>query len=222
MSIRVMVVDDQRLIREGLKLMLQHADGIETVAEAADGIEALDAIRNNRVDVALVDIRMPRMDGPTLIAEINTIAPRIRCVVLTTFDDDDLLLASLTSGARGYLLKDATPGEIVDTIQRVHSGQTVLGSVPTEALIALAQTARTEKPTPLQRLTPREEEVFELLVRGLSNQEIASCLFLSTGSVKNHVTNVLRKFGLQTRTQLLARHTSADVLRGHGEAPVQQ
>ncbi|MGO3658773.1 MAG: response regulator [Micrococcaceae bacterium] len=208
MSIRVMVVDDQRMIREGLKLMLQHADGIDLVAEAANGIEALDVIKSNSVDVALVDIRMPRMDGPTLIARLNAIAPRIRCIVLTTFDDDDLLLASLTSGARGYLLKDATPGEIVDTIQRVHSGQTVLGSAPTEALIALAQTARTVRPTPHEPLTPREEEVLDLLVKGLSNQEIAKRLFLSTGSVKNHVTNVLRKFGLQTRTQLLAQHAS--------------
>lgn len=213
MSIRMMIVDDQRMIREGLKLMLQHADGIETVAEAADGIEALDAIRDKPIDVALVDIRMPRMDGPTLIAEVKTIAPRMRCIVLTTFDDDDLLLASLASGARGYLLKDAAPGEIVDTIQRVHSGQTVLGSAPTEALIALAQSPRTARPTPRERLTPREEEVLDLIVRGLSNHEIAQRLFLSTGSVKNHVTSVLRKFDLQTRTQLLAQYATPDDTR---------
>lgn len=208
MNIRVIIVDDQRMIREGLKLMLRQAEGIEPVAEGADGFEALDAISKHPLDIALVDVRMPRMDGPTLIAELNALAPRIRCIVLTTFDDDDLLLASLRAGARGYLLKDATPGEIVDTIQRVHAGQTVLGSAPTEALIALAQTARARNPAPREPLTPREEEVLDLLVKGLSNQEIAERLFLSTGSVKNHVTSVLRKFDLRTRTQLLAQHTS--------------
>ncbi|RGE22453.1 response regulator transcription factor [Leucobacter sp. wl10] len=206
MTIGVMIVDDQSMIREGLRLMLQHAEGIEQVAEAADGVEALRVIEQCAVDVALVDIRMPRMDGPTLIAELRIVSPRSRCVVLTTFDDDDLLMASLKAGAHGYLLKDATPAELVDTIRRVHSGQTVLGSAPTEALIALAQSARSPRSTPHEALTPREEEVLELLMAGLSNREIASRLFLSTGSVKNHVTNVLRKFNLQTRMKLLAVH----------------
>lgn len=208
MNARVVIVDDQAMIREGLKLMLQHVEGVLPVAEAADGLEALQVINHTDADIALVDIRMPRMDGPTLISHLKTASPQTRCIVLTTFDDDDLLLASLHAGARGYLLKDATPAEIVDTIQRVHAGQTVLGSVPIKALIALAQTARPTGPSPREPLTPREEEVLQLLVAGLSNREIAARLFLSTGSVKNHVTNVLRKFDLTTRAQLLARHAS--------------
>lgn len=208
MSVAVMVVDDQPMIREGLRLMLRHADGVTPVASAGDGVEALQMAERVAADIALVDVRMPRMDGPTLIARLRTASPRTRCIVLTTFDDDELLLSSLRAGARGYLLKDATPAEIVDTIRRVHEGQTVLGSAPTEALIALAQSSRPVSPAPHIPLTAREEEVLGLLVDGLSNQEIAARLFLSTGSVKNHVTAVLRKFGLRTRAQLLARHTT--------------
>lgn len=205
--IRVIVVDDQPLIRDALRVMLGVTGDLEVVTEASDGLHALEALRSSIVDVALVDARMPGLDGPGLIERMREDHPGVPCIVLITFDDEELLVRALAGGARGYLLKDASPGDIADAIRRVHAGATVLGSIPAERLVArvVASPGRAPKEVPVE-LTERERDVLEALLEGLSNREIGLRLFLSTGSVKNHVTSLLRKHGERDRARLLARY----------------
>lgn len=205
--IRVIVVDDQALIRDALRVMLGVAEDLEVVAEAGDGLEAIEVLTTAAVDVALVDGRMPRLDGPGLIERLRSSHPHLPCIVLTTFDDEDLLLAALAAGAKGYLLKDASPAEVGDAIRRVHEGGTVLGSVPAARLVARVVAEPVRVPVALAaELTERERDVLDGVLEGLSNREIAQRLFLSTGSVKNHVTAILRKHGDRDRAQLISRY----------------
>lgn len=204
--IRVLVVDDQPLIRDALRVMLGTTDDLRVVADAADGLGALDVLRSVVVDVALVDARMPGLDGPELIERLREPHPRVPCIVLTTFDDEELLLRALGAGAKGYLLKDASPGDIGDAVRRVHGGGTVLGSVPAELLVVRVLASPRGGPMTAPDLTERGREVLDALLEGLSNREIAQRLFLSTGSVKNVVTSVLRKHGVRDRARLIAHY----------------
>jgi len=218
-AVRVLLVDDQALMRQGLRKLLEVEDGIEVVGEAANGIVALEAVPHARPDVALVDARMPRMDGVELIRRLNAEHPQVACLVLSTFDEDDYIFGALRAGARGYLLKDCSPDELVAGIRKAHAGETVLdGPAAARVVASLRLPAQRhhsrDRPDQLstaagadgfpgaELLTPRELDVVHMIVDGASNREIATRLFITEGTVKNHVSSTLRKLGLRDRTQL--------------------
>lgn len=198
-AVRVLIVDDQSLMRRGLWKLLELEEGVEVVADAGDGTEALQVLSKVAVNVALVDARMPRMDGVELIARMRQEYPGVPAIVLTTFDDDSYLTGALVAGAKGYLLKDTEPADLVAAIHKVTRGETILGSAAAEGLIA---GIRPPAATETSALSEREGEVAALVGAGASNREIARRLYITEGTVKNHVSQVLRKLGLRDRTQL--------------------
>ncbi|MEV4354610.1 response regulator transcription factor [Nonomuraea sp. NPDC049625] len=204
-AIKVLLVDDQELMRQGLRKMLEIEDGIEVAGEAADGEEALLVAAECRPDVALVDARMPRMDGVELISRLSARQPGVASIVLSTFDEDDYIFGALRGGAVGYLLKDCTPEELIDSVRRAGRGETVLASPVAARLVAeLRRTPPAPPPpaAPRDRLSAREAQVAALIAAGASNREIAARLRIAEGTVKNHVSSLLRKYGLRDRTRL--------------------
>ncbi|MCP3804782.1 response regulator transcription factor [Allokutzneria sp. A3M-2-11 16] len=199
--VRVLIVDDQVLMRQGLSKLLEIEDDIEVVGTAADGADALALIPDCRPAVALVDARMPGMDGVALIAELTARFPGVAALVLTTFDEDDYLFGAIRAGARGYLLKDTSPDELVAAIHKAARGETVLGSAAAARLMADVRRPSTVDGS----LTARELEVARLVGAGATNAEIAAALFITEGTVKNHVSAVLRKLGLRDRVRLALR-----------------
>jgi DNA-binding NarL/FixJ family response regulator len=204
--IRVLLVDDQVLMRRGLRKLLEVEDGIEVVGEAADGVEALRLIPETRPDVALVDARMPKMDGVELIRRLSQEHPRVAAIVLTTFDDDEYVFGGLRAGARGYLLKDTPPEELVSSIEKASRDETVLGGqIASRVVSELRRTTdpaeRSSRPGD-EILSGREVEVAKLVGAGASNREIANRLYITEGTAKNHISKILRKLGLRDRTQL--------------------
>ncbi|WP_367139937.1 MULTISPECIES: response regulator [Streptomyces] len=203
MTIRVVVADDQELVRSGFAMILSAQPDIEVVAEAGDGAEAVAAVRRHAPDVALLDIRMPRMDG---IEAARTICAESGCkaVMLTTFDQDDYVYEALHAGASGFLLKDVRRDDLVHAVRVVVAGDSLLAPSVARRLVAdftsRGQTAPTAGPA-LGALTARERETLVLLGRGLSNAEIAAELVVSEHTVKTHVSNVLSKLGLRDRIQ---------------------
>ena len=195
--IRVLVVDDHAVVREGLRAFLELQDGVEVVGEAADGAEGLAAAERLRPDVVLMDLVMPGLDGLAAMRALRERLPATRAIVLTSFLDDDKLLPALRAGAAGYLLKNAPPAEVVRAVRAAHSGEAVLD--PVVAARLLEELARDAEP--LDRLTPREREVLVLLGRGFPNKRIAQDLGLSEKTVKTHVGHVLAKLGVSDRTQ---------------------
>jgi DNA-binding NarL/FixJ family response regulator len=202
--LRVVVADDQTLVRTGFRMILM-ADGIDVVAEATDGAEAVDAVRRTRPDVVLMDIRMPELDGLEATRRILTGAPgEPRVIILTTFDLDRYVYAALSAGASGFLLKDVTPEQLVAAVRMVRAGDALLAPAITRRLVERfahrdAGTAAIHRD--LAALTPRELEVLGLLARGLSNAELAGRLQLSEATVKTHVARILGKLGLRDRVQ---------------------
>jgi RNA polymerase sigma factor (sigma-70 family) len=202
--LRVVVADDQTLVRTGFRMILT-ADGIDVVAEATTGAEAVDAVRRTRPDVVLMDVRMPEMDGLEATRRILTGAvgePRV--IILTTFDLDHYVYAALSAGAGGFLLKDVTPEHLVAAIRLVRSGDALLAPAITRRLVERfagrdADTAALHRD--LSALTPRELEVLRHLAEGLSNAELAARLHLSEATVKTHVARILAKLGLRDRVQ---------------------
>ncbi|MDA0632648.1 response regulator transcription factor [Nonomuraea sp. MCN248] len=201
--VRVLLVDDQELMRQGLRKLLAIEEDIEVVGEAADGEAALEVIGRIRPDVALVDARMPRMDGVELINRLTVEHPSVAAIVLSTFDEDEYVFGALRGGAAGYLLKDCTPDELVSAVVRASRGETVLSSVVAARLVANLRRAPARGTFPGQDLlSARELEVARMVAAGAANREIAARLFITEGTVKNHVSSVLRKLGLRDRTQL--------------------
>ncbi|MDT0345914.1 response regulator transcription factor [Streptomyces litchfieldiae] len=202
--LRVVLADDQTLVRTGFRMILT-AGGIDVVAEATNGAEAVDAVRRTRPDVVLMDIRMPELDGLEATRRILTGTPsEPRVLILTTFDLDRYVYAALSAGASGFLLKDVTPEHLVAAVRMVRSGDALLAPAITRRLVA--RFARRDSDTvtlhrDLAALTPRELEVLELLARGLSNAELAGRLTLSESTVKTHVARILAKLGLRDRVQ---------------------
>ncbi|WP_077796389.1 response regulator transcription factor [Streptomyces sp. JHA26] len=204
--LRAVIADDQALVRTGFTMILA-ADGIEVVAEAADGAEAVAAVRRTRPDVVLMDIRMPVMDGIEATRRIlgGDGPPETRVIILTTYDLDQYVYAALTAGASGFLLKDVSPEHLVAALRLVQSGDALLAPTITRRLIE--RFARHDEPQTvpphrdLSDLTPRELEVLRLLATGLSNAELASRLFLSPTTVKSHVGRILSKLDLRDRVQ---------------------
>jgi DNA-binding NarL/FixJ family response regulator len=201
--LRVVIADDQALVRAGFRMILT-ADGIDVVAEAETGAEAVEAVRQTRPDLVLMDIRMPNMDGIEAARRILAADDPPRVIMLTTFDLDNYVYAALTMGASGFLLKDVTPEYLVAAVRVIRDGDALLAPSITRRLVE--RFARPQSPeSPLHRdlaaLTPREREVLTLLAQGLSNVEIAGHLFLSEATVKTHVARILAKLGLRDRVQ---------------------
>jgi len=202
--VRVVIADDQALIRAGFRMILT-ADGIDVVAEATNGTEAVDAVQRTQPDVVLMDIRMPELDGLEATRRILTgAADEPRVIMLTTFDLDHYVYAALTAGASGFLLKDVTPEHLVAAIRMVRSGDALLAPAITRRLIERFAHRDPDPPAShreLATLTPRELEVLRLLAQGLSNAELARHLHLSEATIKSHVARILAKLGLRDRVQ---------------------
>jgi DNA-binding NarL/FixJ family response regulator len=197
--IRVLIVDDHAVVREGLRSFLGLQDGIEVAGEAADGEEAIEAATRLRPDVILMDLVMPRLDGLAAMRTLRERLPDARVIVLTSFLDDDKLLPALRSGAAGYLLKNADPEELVRAVRAAQAGGALLDPVVAARVVETLAAAGEEQP--LDRLTPREREVLVLIAHGFANKRIAGELGLSEKTVKAHVGHVLAKLGVSDRTQ---------------------
>jgi DNA-binding NarL/FixJ family response regulator len=205
-SIRLLIVDDQELVRTGLRLFLETQDDLEVVGEAGDGAEAIERARELRPDVVLMDIRMPRIDGVQATARLAglDIEPRPRVLVLTTFDLDEYVFGALRAGAAGFLLKDAPRERLLEAIHVVHGGDALLSPSITRRLVEdfAARTDPIEPPAAvLEQLTSRERQVLGLVARGYSNTEIAQRLVVTEATVKSHVSSILSKLGLRDRVQ---------------------
>ena len=207
--VRVVVVDDDALVRSGLGLLLGTDPGIRVVGEAGDGLEAQQVIDRERPDVVLMDIRMPRRDGLAATASILAAQPGLAVIILTTFDADDDVLRALQAGARGFLLKDASPDELVQVVRAAAEGRSILAPSVLDRVMQLAarhhRTADPAQLAALDSLTPREREVAEAVAGGASNADIAAALFLSVPTVKTHVGRVMAKLGVDSRVQVAIR-----------------
>jgi DNA-binding NarL/FixJ family response regulator len=199
--IRVVIADDQRMVREGLQLMLSLVGGIEVVAVTADGDEAVTAVAAHDPDVVLMDLRMPRCDGVSATRQVRAAHPRTQVVVLTTFADDDEVLAALRAGARGYLTKDAGAEEVGRAIRRVADGHADLDPGVQRRLLELLPSQVVPSSPLAEGLTGREAEVLRLIAAGLSNAEIATQLVVSESTIKTHVNHVFAKIGARDRAQ---------------------
>jgi DNA-binding NarL/FixJ family response regulator len=202
--IRVLLVDDDDLMRAGLRAVLSSDGAIEVVGEAADGAEAVRSAGQLAPDVVLMDVRMPGLDGIAATRELLAVSPSVRVVILTTFEEDDYVFGGLRAGASGFLLKRTRPEELIEAVHTIAAGESLLSPSVTRRVID--RMAR--QPTPelglgrsLDELTPREREVLALIARGLSNGEIADALTVEETTVKTHVKRILRKLGLRDRVQ---------------------
>jgi len=196
--IRVLIVDDHAVVREGLRTFLDLQDGIDVVGEAADGDEALVEAERLRPDVVLIDLVMPRVDGVQTMRELRRRSPRTRAVVLTSFLDDERLLQAMRAGAAGYLLKNAEPRELARAVRAAAAGEALIDPAVAARLVA---TLEQGPETRADRLTPREREVLALVGRGYANKRIAAELGIAEKTVKTHVSHVLAKLGVSDRTQ---------------------
>lgn len=205
MTTRVVVVDDQRLIREGIASLLGIQDGVEVVGTAADGREAVEVALRTGPDVVLMDVRMPGMDGVAAVAALAAQLPACRVVMLTTFDDQDYVLRALQAGAAGYLLKDLPSRDLAAAVKLAHAGV-----LPLDPAVAARLTAAVPRRTPAVALSIRETDILRCVARGMTNREIGRELHLSEGTVKNHMSRILDRLGLRDRTQ------AAVYARDHG------
>ena len=222
MSIRVAVIDDQALVRGGFTMVLNHQPDIDVVAEAGDGLAAIDVTREHRPDVVLMDIRMPEMDGLEATTRIIDEADwPVRVLIVTTFDPDEYIYKALRAGASGFVLKDTRPEDLVAAVRIVAEGGALLSPSITRRLIGrfadqlAADTTLAEK---LNELTEREREVFLGLARGLNNQEISDTLFIGAATVKTHVSNILSKLGVRDRAQAVVFAYESGLIEA-GEQP---
>ncbi|MEB3355661.1 MAG: response regulator transcription factor [Synechococcales bacterium] len=222
--IRVLLVDDQAILRQGLKTLLELEPDLRIVGDAENGQVALEKVGLLQPDVVLMDVRMPVMDGVAATREIHRQFPHIKVLVLTTFDDDDYVTAALRQGAVGYLLKDTPSEELSNAIRSVHRGYTHFGPGIFQKMMAQftapAPSTVDEEIVPpgFTDLTPREKQVLRLIAQGASNREIARTLYISEGTVKNHVTNILGRLNLRDRTQAaILAHSLLPLLTDTGE-----
>jgi DNA-binding NarL/FixJ family response regulator len=205
--IRVAIADDQTLVRQGIRSLLGLANDIEVVGEAADGEETLALLDRVAADVILLDIRMPKLDGIGVLAALSSRSDAPPCIVLTTFDDDELVLRAVAGGARGFLLKDVTLERLTSAIRTVADGGSVINPAVTERVLRGIErfgAGFDSLPNP-DALTKREIEIVAMMAAGYSNREIASACFVAEGTVKNHISNILSKLGVRDRTRAVLR-----------------
>jgi DNA-binding NarL/FixJ family response regulator len=210
MAIRVVLVDDQALFREGLETLLSVHSDIQVVGQASNGQEAVEVATKVRPDVILMDVRMPILDGVRATRLLREALPKCRVIVLTTFDDDEYIFDALRMGAAGYLLKDVASARLVEAIRATARGESILE--PSVAAKVIAEFTRVSSMVPsaqmgqlVEPLSERELEILALIARGASNKEIADQLYIAEGTVKNHVTHILGKLGVRDRTQAALR-----------------
>jgi len=203
-TIRVLVADDQSMVRAGFRMLLSGEDDIEVVAEASNGIEAVEKAARFAPTVVLMDIRMPELDGLEATRRILAADPDARVLVLTTFDLDEYVYEALRAGASGFVLKDDPPEQLLDAVRTVASGEALLSPAITKRVIReFTRMARPSPPKELDDLSAREREVLRLIALGLSNAQIGQELFISETTVKTHVTHILSKLGLRDRVQVV-------------------
>ncbi|GAA3297796.1 response regulator transcription factor [Dactylosporangium vinaceum] len=204
MTIKVLIADDQVLVRSGFRMILEARDDLEVVGEAGDGAEAVALAARTDPDVVLMDVRMPGTDGIDATARLTAAGPRPRVIILTTYDLDETLYAALRAGASGFLLKDVRPAELVEAVRVVARGEALLAPTATRRLLDRFVATDTTPPAPvgvLTQLTEREREVLQLLARGSANAEIAAQLVVAEATVKTHVSAILRKLRVRDRVQ---------------------
>jgi DNA-binding NarL/FixJ family response regulator len=202
MTIRVLVADDQSMVRAGFRMLLSGEEDIEVVAEAQNGLEAVEKAARFAPTVVLMDIRMPELDGLQATRRILTADPAARILVLTTFGLDEYVFEALSAGASGFVLKDDPPEQLIAAVRTVAAGDALLSPAITKRVISqFTRTARREPPEELDELTSREREILRLIATGLSNAEIGAELFISDTTVKTHVTHILQKLNLRDRVQ---------------------
>ena len=206
-TISVCLVDDQTLVRQGIRSLLELSDEISVVGEAADGTQALEIVPSIKPDVVLRDMRMPQMSGLEALQSLNASGTLPPTIILTTFDDDQLVLAGIKAGARGYLLKDVSLDQLVDAVKTVAGGGSLVAPVVTQRLLSGLERMQNDftsldRPDPL---TERETEILRLMAGGYSNKEIANSLSVAEGTVKNHVSNILSKLGVRDRTRAVLK-----------------
>ncbi|HET6822951.1 MAG TPA: response regulator transcription factor [Anaerolineales bacterium] len=201
--IRVMITDDHLIVREGLRLILETAEDIEIVGEASDGAECLRLVPECKPDVILMDLQMPRMDGITAIGRLRSEHPEIAIVILTTFNEDELMIRGLQAGARGYLLKDTNRENLLDTIHAAARGETLLKPEILARVLAAKSSSATASPTD-STLTEREREVLQAAARGERNKEIAYKLGITERTVKAHLASIYQKFNVDSRAAAVA------------------
>ena len=204
MTIRVLVADDQWMVRDGFRMLLKNADGIEIVAEAENGLEAVEKVARFQPNVVLMDIRMPTLDGLEATRRILAADELVRVLILTTFDLDEYIYEALRAGASGFVLKDDPPEQLLAAIRTVAAGDALLSSSVTRRVIKqFTKLPPRTPPTGFDELTSREREVLQLLAQGLSNAEIGTQLYIGETTVKTHVTRVLQKLDVRDRAQAI-------------------
>ncbi|WP_327086209.1 response regulator transcription factor [Nonomuraea sp. NBC_01738] len=214
MGIRIVIVDDQAMVRAGLRMVVDSDPGMDVVGEAADGLEAIAVARRTRPDIVLMDISMPRLDGLAAAKQLLDTPNPPKIITLTTFDTDENLYAALRAGTSGFLLKVSPPEQLIDAIKVVHSGDALLDPAVTSRVIASFAGRHDPTPPPqLAELTPRELEVLRLLARGRTNAEIARELYVGEATVKTHVARVLMKLDLRDRAQAVVFAYESGVVR---------
>ena len=218
---RVVVVDDQEMIRAGIRMMVDEEADLQVVGEAGDGARAIDLVQAARPDVVVMDIRMPVLGGIEATRRIVASDSTAAVLILTTFDDDEFVFGALRAGASGFLLKDSRPDELINAIRAVRDGGSLVGPGPTRTLVerwAALDAAAVDPPapTPSPELTPREREILVGLAQGWSNRELAANLFVSEGTVKTHVSSLLSKLGLRSRVQAVIHAYETGVVRVGG------
>lgn len=224
--IKLLIADDQQLIRDSLRIVLETKEMIEITGAVSNGVEVIRSVRENRPDVILMDIRMPEMDGVQCTQIIKENYPDIKIIILTTFDDDEYIFSALKYGASGYLLKGISMDSLVDAIQKVYSGNAMInGDIATKVLDMFSKMAQNDISIKVEdglekEITDSEWKVIRLVSEGMSNKEIALKLYLTEGSVRNYLSSILRKLDLRDRTQLAiwAVQTGANKNEVFGEA----
>jgi DNA-binding NarL/FixJ family response regulator len=222
-TLRVLIADDEAMVRAGLVALLRSDPAVEVIGEAADGQEALDLAHQQRPDVALIDVRMPIMDGLATTSKLRELVPGTQVVILTTFDHDVYVVEALKAGASGFLLKSAPPTDLLAAVHTAARGDAIIAPSATRRLIdrfVAAHDTTTTSPPPqaLALLTDREREVLILLARGLTNQGLAQELHVTEATVKTHVSNILAKLGLETRVQAAIAAYETGLVRPRNES----
>jgi len=208
MKIKVMIVDDQIILSEGIKTVLSSRDEIEVIAMAKDGVDALEKMKENLPDVVLLDIRMPNMNGVVTTSEIKKLYPQVKVVILTTFDDSDYILSAIAGGASGYLLKDISTDALISAVKNAYAGDTILPAKIAKKISEAAKMVTSDREIKLKKefaLSDREVEIAIMIFEGFNNRQIASALNLSEGTARNYISAIYLKVGGENRNDAIAK-----------------